>query len=48
MALKQKPELTWIGKDQQPQLEPCILIEDREKSFGDWNSRNMLIHGKFL
>jgi len=45
---KQKLELTWIGKDQQPQLEPRILIEDREKSFGDRNSQNMLIHGDNL
>lgn len=45
MSHKQKLELTWIGKDQQPQLEPRILIEDREKSFGDRNSQNMLIHG---
>lgn len=46
--MKQKLELTWIGKDQQPQLEPRILIEDREKSFGDRNSQNMLIHGDNL
>jgi len=45
---KQKLELTWIGKDKQPQLEPRILIEDREKSFGDRNSQNMLIHGDNL
>jgi len=48
MMTKQKLELTWIGKDQQPQLEPRILIEDREKSFGDRNSQNMLIHGDNL
>ena len=46
--MKQKLELTWIGKDKQPQLEPRILIEDREKSFGDRNSQNMLIHGDNL
>lgn len=27
MTKKQKLELTWIGKDEQPVLEPCILIE---------------------
>lgn len=43
---KQKLELTWIGKDQQPVLEPRILIED--KSYGDPNSSNMLIHGDNL
>ena len=30
---KQKLELTWIGKDQRPRLEPRILIEDPEKSY---------------
>ena len=29
----QKLELTWIGKDEQPRLEPRILIEDAEKSY---------------
>jgi len=34
MAKKQtKLELTWIGKDQRPRLEPRILIEDPEKSY---------------
>ncbi|HEY8596499.1 MAG TPA: site-specific DNA-methyltransferase [Devosiaceae bacterium] len=28
MAKKQKLELTWIGKDERPKLEPRILIED--------------------
>lgn len=32
---KPKLELTWIGKDKQPQLEPRILIEDTGKSYGD-------------
>ena len=27
-----KLELTWIGKDTQPRVEPRILIEDKEKS----------------
>lgn len=35
---KQKLELTWIGKDEQPRLEPRILIEDPERSYGDKNS----------
>src|SRR3979411_1487469 len=26
-------ELTWIGKDQRPRLEPRILLEDPELSF---------------
>ena len=33
MAKKQKLELTWVGKDERPKLEPRILIEDPEKSF---------------
>ncbi len=27
---KQKLELTWIGKDVRPRLEPRILLEDRK------------------
>jgi adenine-specific DNA-methyltransferase len=30
---KQKLELTWIGKENRPQLEPRILLEDPEKSY---------------
>ena len=45
---KQKLELTWIGKDEQPKLEPRILIEDPERSYGDKNSGNMLIYGDNL
>jgi adenine-specific DNA-methyltransferase len=30
---KQKLELTWIGKDTRPRLEPRILLEDPEKSY---------------
>jgi adenine-specific DNA-methyltransferase len=44
----QKLELTWIGKGEEPQLEPRILIEDPSKSFGDPKSENMLIHGDNL
>lgn len=44
----QKLELTWIGKDEEPQLEPRILIEDPTKSFGDPKAENMLIHGDNL
>ena len=31
MADKQKLELTWIGKDKRPKLEPRILLEDSGK-----------------
>ncbi|OWY21058.1 site-specific DNA-methyltransferase [Sphingobacteriales bacterium UPWRP_1] len=44
----QKLELTWIGKGNEPKLEPRILIEDPSKSFGDPKSENMLIHGDNL
>ena len=33
MAKKQKLELTWVGKDERPKLEPRILIEDPSKSY---------------
>jgi adenine-specific DNA-methyltransferase len=32
-AKKQKLELTWIGKDKRPKLEPRILLEDPSKSY---------------
>ncbi len=48
MATKQRLELTWIGKYEQPNLEPRILIEDPSKSYGDKRSENMLIHGDNL
>ena len=33
MTKKQKLELTWIGKDIRPKLEPRILLEDPSKSY---------------
>jgi adenine-specific DNA-methyltransferase len=30
---KQKLELTWIGKEKRPQLEPRILLEDPARSY---------------
>lgn len=48
MSKKQKLELTWIGKGDEPTLEPRILIEDPTKSYGDPNTQNMLIHGDNL
>ncbi len=46
--IKQKLELTWIGKGDEPKLEPRILIEDSTESYGDPKSENMLIHGDNL
>lgn len=44
----QKLELTWIGKGEEPKLEPRILIENPEYSYGDPDTENMLIHGDNL
>jgi adenine-specific DNA-methyltransferase len=52
---KQKLELTWIGKENRPRLEPRILLEDREKSYHAAQRvsekdifDNVLIHGDNL
>ncbi len=33
MSSKPKLELTWIGKETRPKLEPRILLEDRTRSY---------------
>lgn len=43
-----KLELTWVGKYDEKLIEPRILVEDRDKSYGDPTSENMLIHGDNL
>lgn len=55
MTKKQKLELTWVGKDNRPRLEPRILIEDPAKSYhaaarvSDADIfDNVLIHGDNL
>ncbi|MDD4753583.1 MAG: site-specific DNA-methyltransferase [Desulfitobacteriaceae bacterium] len=48
MTHKQKLELTWIGKGDEPKLEPRISLWDKDKSYGDENTENMLIHGDNL
>lgn len=55
MSKKTKLELTWIGKDERPKLEPRILIEDPSKSHHAAARHsdadifdNMLIHGDNL
>lgn len=49
MQKKGKLELTWVGKyDEEKPVEPRILLEDTEKSYGDPDSENMLIHGDNL
>jgi len=44
----QKLELTWIGKEKEPAVEPRILIHDVSKDYGDPATKNMLIHGDNL
>jgi len=44
----QKLELTWIGKGNEPQVEPRILLHDASKDYGDPDADNMLIHGDNL
>ncbi|HBB0813830.1 TPA: site-specific DNA-methyltransferase, partial [Escherichia coli] len=48
MSTKQKLELNWIGKHKRPRLEPRILLEDKELSYGDADNENLLIHGDNL
>jgi adenine-specific DNA-methyltransferase len=55
MSKKQKLELTWIGKDKRPRLEPRILLEDKALSYHAEQSAienglhdNLLIHGDNL
>ena len=48
MKLKNKLELTWVGKNKNDEIEPRILIYDKTKSYGEKNSGNILIHGDNL
>ena len=43
-----KLELTWVDKYKKEKIEPRILVEDKEKNYGDQNTKNMLIHGDNL
>ena len=43
-----KLELTWYNKYEQKNIEPRILVENKEKSYGDQDTENMLIHGDNL
>ena len=44
----QKLELTWIGKGQEPAVEPRILLHTPDRDYGDPAAENMLIHGDNL
>ncbi|MFH1471683.1 MAG: site-specific DNA-methyltransferase [Nanoarchaeota archaeon] len=52
MSHKQKLELTWIGKNNPEydiaNIEPRILEEKLDLSYGDPNTENMIIHGDNL
>lgn len=54
MSAKTKLELTWIGKEHRPRLEPRILIEDERYSYHAAERRaedqfdNVLVHGDNL
>jgi len=55
MTRRQRLELTWIGKDQRPRLEPRILLEEEDRSYHakahvtDHDIfNNILIHGDNL
>jgi len=43
-----KLELTWVGKYEQVKIEPRIFVEDKENSYGEIETENMLIHGDNL
>lgn len=43
-----KLELTWVGKYEQKEIEPRILVEKPDLSYGDQDTGNMLIHGDNL
>jgi adenine-specific DNA-methyltransferase len=44
----QKLELTWIGKGNEPAVEPRILLHDASKDYGDPAANNMIVHGDNL
>lgn len=55
MSKKQRLELTWVGKENRPRLEPRILVEDPAKSYhaaaritDNDIFENVLIHGDNL
>ena len=44
----QKLELTWVGKGNEPAVEPRILLHDPSRDYGEPDTGNMLIHGDNL
>lgn len=49
MTKHQKLELTWVGKDKRPKLEPRILLEDQERSYqGKVRSENAIFDNRLI
>jgi len=48
VTMKQKLELTWVGKNNLPEIEPRILLHNKNFDYGDTNTENILIHGDNL
>lgn len=46
--MSNKLELTWYNKYKQKDIEPRILVENKEKSYGNQDTENMIIHGDNL
>lgn len=46
--LKQKLELTWVGKNNPPNVEPRILLHKKNFDYGETDTENILIHGDNL
>ena len=45
---KQRLELTWIGKDERPKLEPRILMEDVAHSYANPRSRTDIFENRLI
>ena len=43
-----KLELGWPGKDNETRIEPRVLIQDPDKSYGEVDTQNMLINADNL
>jgi adenine-specific DNA-methyltransferase len=48
MGTLQKLELTWVGKDSAVDIEPRILLNNKQLNYGTEQNENLLIHGDNL
>lgn len=46
--MNNKLELTWVGKNDNRNIEPRIFILNESRCYGDKNTKNVLIHGDNL